>query len=78
LSLLDVFGAGSPTTSPPKRDPACTANRARSTATHACCHRTSPSLNEGLLTFTSTWWALYSILIILMTLSPSLIAHPNG
>jgi hypothetical protein len=32
--LLDLIGMGSPTTSPPGRDPACTANRAKSTAKH--------------------------------------------
>ncbi len=37
LCLLDSSGADPPMTSPTGRDPACTANRARSTATSVCC-----------------------------------------
>jgi hypothetical protein len=78
LFLLDSFGVGSPTASPTGRSPACTANRARSTATPACCCSPSPSLNDSLLTFTLTWSALDRIVITVITFSPSLITHPNG
>ncbi len=69
LFHLDSFCAGSSMTSPPGRDPACTAKRARSTATPPCCCSPSPSLKDSLLSFTSTWWALYSIVIIVITFS---------
>ncbi len=54
LCLLDLSGASSPTASPTGRDPACTANRARSTTTPACCRSQSPSLDRSLLTSIST------------------------
>jgi hypothetical protein len=73
LFLLNLFGTGSPTTSTPGQDPACTANSARSTATPACCRSPSPSLNNGLLTFTSTLQYSNNCNYI----SSLLIAHPN-
>ncbi len=78
LCLLDLFGVGSPTTSPTGRGAVCTANRARSIATLACCRSPSPSLSEGFLISTLTRWALCSMVIIAISFSPSLIAHPNG
>jgi hypothetical protein len=36
------------------------------------------SFNGGLLTSTSTWWALYRTVLVATTFSQLLIAHPNG
>jgi hypothetical protein len=78
LCLLNLSGAGSPTMSPTRQGPVCTANRARSIPTPSCCRSPSPSLSDGLLISTLTWWALCSTVIIAISFSPSLIAHPNG
>ncbi len=58
-----LFLKSSETTSTPGRDPTSTASSPKPTATPACCHSTSPSLNGGLVIFTLTWWNLYIIAI---------------
>jgi hypothetical protein len=78
LCLLGLSSAASPPTSPAGQNPACTASRARSTATPACCRSPSPSLSGSLLISTLTWWALYSTAVVATTFSRSLIAHPSG
>jgi hypothetical protein len=78
LFLLGLSGEASPTTSLAGQNHACTASRARSTATPACCRSPSPSISGALLISTLTWWALYSTIVVATTFSRSLIAHPSG
>jgi hypothetical protein len=71
-------GAASPTKSPTRKNPACTASGAGSTTTPACCRSPSPSLNGGLLISTLSWGTLYSSVVVSITFSRSLIAYPSG
>ncbi len=54
------------------------ASGARSTATHACSHSPSPSLNGVFLTYLWIWWAHCSTVIILIIFLLLLIIRPSA
>jgi hypothetical protein len=70
LFLLYMSGAVGPRKCQPGPRPTCTASRARFIAMPGpgCC--TSPSPNDGSITFTPTWWARYNIVTIAIIFSP--------
>jgi hypothetical protein len=76
--LLGLSGEGSPPKSPPAREPASTASRPRFIATRACSCSRSPSRSDIFLISTSIWWDPYSTVVVAISFSLSLIAHPNG
>jgi hypothetical protein len=62
----------------PGTRPACTARRARPTATSGPSLFTFLSPAAFFLTTTSIWWALYNLVIVVTTFLPLLTAHLNG
>jgi hypothetical protein len=76
--LLGLSREGLPPTSPPAREPASTASRPRFIATCACSCSRSPSRSDIFLISKSIWWDPYSTVVVAISFSLSLIAHPNG